>query len=343
MFNINQRRRTLLSTAAAFTGVSLLGLTFGKNASAAGHSLFPFRVGLSAQANTCLAIWMAEDAGFYKNHGLDFSEKRMLGGSQTGPALSSGDIQAMHIGSSSVVRANGNGYHLRTVAALRNVLSFTMFTRPEVKSAAELKGGVIGITSIGSESDAALGVVLSKIGLTRSDITIKEFGTDAARTAALKEGSIVATMLNEPSRSNALAMGLNPIVDPLADHLPWVFTGLVVDAAYLEKHRDVLIRFLKATLEGNYLALTNESRAKSLLAKKLDLTDPKIIEVVYQDFKTLSPRDIEVSSEGIKNIIAQVAKDDASHDPKDYVDTSLLASIRKEGFMTGLKRKYKLS
>jgi ABC-type nitrate/sulfonate/bicarbonate transport system substrate-binding protein len=341
MFNINQRRRKLLSATTALSGVSLLGLAFGKNASAAG--LIPFQFGMSAQANTCLAIWMAEDAGFYKNHGLDFSEKRMLGGSQAGPALSSGEIQAMHIGSSSVVRANGNGYHLRTIAALRNVLSFTMFTRPDVKSAAELKGGVIGITSLGSESDAALGVVLSKIGLTRSDITVKEFGTDAARVVALKEGAIVATMLNEPSRSNALAMGFNPIVDPLADHLPWVFTGLVVDAEYLKRHHDVLIRFLKATIEGNYLALGDEQRAKALLAKKLNLTDPKIIEVVHEDFKILSPLNIEVSSEGIKNIIAQVAKDGASHDPKDYVDMSLLASIRKEGFLTKLKQKYKLS
>ncbi|HEY4317091.1 MAG TPA: ABC transporter substrate-binding protein [Herbaspirillum sp.] len=348
MSEMNPKRRKLVRTAAAAGGISTmaglgLGLGFGSAARAQTAGLTPFKVGLSALANTCLAIWMADEAGFYKAQGLDLSLQKMAGGAQSGPQLKSGAIQAMHIGSSSVVRANAGGYDLRTVASLRNTLSFTLFAKAGVKTPSDLKGGTIGVSSFGSESDATLGMVLARIGLTRQDVTVKELGIDPKRLAALEAGAISATMLNEPSRSHALAMGMNPIVDPLADHTPWVFTGLVVDEAYLKSRRPLLIAFLKATLEGNYLSLTDAARGKAVLAKQLNLSDPKIIDLAYDDFRKLSPVDIEVSRAGTENIIAQVAKGGASRNPDDYIDLSLMQAIRDEGYMDALRKKYKLA
>jgi ABC-type nitrate/sulfonate/bicarbonate transport system substrate-binding protein len=346
MFGIDFSRRKLLCTAAAAGSLSALGgLSLASRAIAAeaASGLTPFKVGLSALANTCLAIWIADEAGFYKAQNLDFSLQKMAGGAQSGPELKSGNIQAMHIGSSSVVRANAGGYDLRTVASLRNTLSFTLFAKAGIKTPADLKGGTIGISTFGSESDATLGMVLAKVGLSRQDVTVKELGIDPNRLAALEAGTITATMLNEPSRSHALSMGLNPIVDPLADHTPWVFTGLVVDNFYLKSHRDPVIGFLKATLEGNYLALSDAKHGKAVLAKQLNLSDPKIIDLAYDDFKKLSPVNIEVSRAGTENIIAQVAKGDASRKVDDYIDTSLMASIRSEGYIDALQKKYKLA
>ena len=46
----------------------IASLAAGQSARAA--DLVPFRVGESSPANTFLAIWMAEDAGFYAANGL---------------------------------------------------------------------------------------------------------------------------------------------------------------------------------------------------------------------------------------------------------------------------------
>src|SRR5262249_24800883 len=135
-------------------------------------------------------------------------------------------IQIMHIGMSSVVRANASGFRLKTVASLSNVIRFTLFTGPKVKTPADLKGGSVGITSVGSETDATLGLALQKIGLTRQDVTVKEVG--GRRLPALRDGEVAAALLSEPERSQAPALGLNPMVDLLKDRTPWIFTGLVV-------------------------------------------------------------------------------------------------------------------
>jgi len=70
------------------------------------------KIGKATTANTYLAIWMAEAAGFYAAHGLDLGTVEMVGGSDSGPAFAEGRIQFMHIGMSSVVRANAAGADL---------------------------------------------------------------------------------------------------------------------------------------------------------------------------------------------------------------------------------------
>jgi ABC-type nitrate/sulfonate/bicarbonate transport system substrate-binding protein len=116
----------------------------------------------------------------------------------------------MHIGMSSVVRANLAGGNLRTIGSLSNVIRQTMFTAPGIKTAADLKGGTVGISSTGSESDSATTLALRRLGLTRQDVVIKEIGVD--RFAPVREGKVAATMLGEPV-AVPVGGGLSPIVD----------------------------------------------------------------------------------------------------------------------------------
>ena len=301
--------------------------------------LIPFRVGQAAPANTFLAIWMAQAAGLYEAQGLQVAIVPMVGGSQAGPALKSGQIHVMHIGMSSVVRANTSGLgDLRCIGSLSNVIRSTMFTAPNLKTAADLKGKVIGISSVGSESDSTTTLALRRLGLTREDVTVEEIGLD--RFEAVRAGTIAATVLGEPTRSEAFAAGLNPIFDFYAERIPWLYSGLTVDRAYLKDHRDALVRFLKATIEGNYLAIADERRAKDVLAKELKLTDPKLIDTSYANFKAETPANAEIDRTGAENILATVAPANASHNLDDYIDTSLTEQLRAEGFISGMERKY---
>jgi ABC-type nitrate/sulfonate/bicarbonate transport system substrate-binding protein len=144
-------RSTLIRGAAAAIILVALQLISPAGIAARAAELIPFRVGMAAPANTVLAIWMAQAAGFYQAQGLQVSIVPMVGGSDAGPALKSGRIQLMHIGMSSVVRANTSGLgNLRCIGSLANVIRSTMFTAPKVKTAADLKGGIVGISSVGS-------------------------------------------------------------------------------------------------------------------------------------------------------------------------------------------------
>jgi hypothetical protein len=120
---------------------------------------------------------------------------------------------------------------------------------------------------------------------------------------------------------------------------PWLFSSIVVKASHLEGHRDVLTRFLKASIEGNYLALTDEARAKQVLAREAKIADPKIIDTSYNDFKQQSPLNLEPSRPGAQNIIDQfpVLK---SRNIDDYIDAGILDGLKQSGFFAEMERKY---
>lgn len=301
--------------------------------------LTPFRVGMAAPANTVLAIWMAQAAGFYQTQELEVSIVPMVGGSDAGPALASGRVQLMHIGMSSVVRANTSGLgDLRCIGSLANVIRSTMFTAPKVKTAADLKGGIVGISSAGSESDSTTTLALQRLGLQRSDVVIKEIGID--RLPYVRDGRVTATTLGEPSRSEAFAEGLNPIFDFYAQHIPWLYSGLTVDRAYMRDRRDVLIRFLKATVDGNYLAYTNERYAKEVLVKQLGISDPKILDISYSNFRAATPLNADIDPAGAENILVTTAPAGASRNLNDYIDMSLTDDLRAAGFFDAMRNKY---
>ena len=79
------------------------------------------------------------------------------------------------------------------------------------------------------------------------------------------------------------------LIDLVPEQIAWVFSSVVVRQADIAQRRDVLLRFLKATAEGNHLALHDAVRAKAVLAKELRITDAKILDISYEDFRAQSP------------------------------------------------------
>jgi ABC-type nitrate/sulfonate/bicarbonate transport system substrate-binding protein len=300
--------------------------------------LVTFKVGEASPANTFFAIWMADSAGLYRDNALKLEIVRVVGGRESGPDLKSGRIHLMHIGMSSVVRANRFDANLVTIGSLSNIIRNTMFTAPGIKTTADLKGKVVGISSAGSETDPTTTLALRKLGLTRQDVIVKEIGVQ--RLTAVRNGEVAASLMGEPYRSQAFALGLHAIVDLYADRTPWLYSGLVVHRDFLKAHRDSVLRFMKGTIEGNYLAVSDEKRAKAVLARALSLDDPKIIDNSYANFKSETPLNAEVTREGAKNIIDIVAGENDSHDIDDYIDTSVSEELRAEGFFDAMQKKY---
>ena len=299
----------------------------------------PFKVGISEAVNTVLAIWMAEEAGFYAAAGLKPEIINMSGGSRGAAALVAGQIDAMHVGLSSVIRMNRAGGDLRVIASLANVIRFTFFSGASVRTAADLKGGVVGISSFGSETDSTVTLALARLGLARNDVTLKEYGGGPRRIAALKSGEIKATPVNEPMASLAREQGLHVLFDLVPERIPWLFTAIVVRQRSIAEQRDVLTRFVKATAEGNLLALTDATRAKAVLAKRANISDPKILDISYEDFRQLSPPLIEPTDDAAKTILAQFPE--VSQAVAAYLDRSILDDLKRDGVLAALQAKYR--
>jgi NitT/TauT family transport system substrate-binding protein len=319
--------------------VGMLALACWQSPAIAQQQPDQIRIGLSGTANTVLAIWMAEDAGLYAAQNIKVSITNMGGGSRGAAEVRAGKLDVMHVGLSSVVALNQKGADLRTIASLANIIRFGFFTQPAIKDAAGVKGGAVAISAFGSESDAIATIALQRLGLTRDDVTLREYGDSLKRLDALKAGEVRATTLNEPFTTAALAAGLNRMVDLAAERTPWLFTTLVVSRSYLHGHRDLLARFLRATAEGNYIAVADPARAKPVLARGSRIADPKIVDIAYADFVAMTPLDITPTRAGAENILAHFPPD-VSRNLDDYIDLSVLNGLRQDGSFAALEKKY---
>src|SRR5437762_1658279 len=288
--------------AMAFFAAAMVFL--GTTGAAAAAAATPFKIGIAAPTVNMLPLWMGQDAGLFKARGLTVEIVNTDGGSRGLAEVGAGRLQAMTVGLSAVIDANGKNGDYRLIASGANTMSFRFFGAKGVANAAALKGKKIGVSAFGSESDSAASMALKQLGLMRRDVSVVEAGGTLKRLDALKSAAIAATALNEPADTQAQREGLPLLVDLKAD-LPWIFTAVVMDRRYLAAHRDAVKDFLRAYVEAIYVALSNSARAKTVLAKEFKDFSPAIIQATYEDFKARVPRDAAPSRIGAETMLKE--------------------------------------
>ena len=78
------------------------------------------------------------------------------------------------------------GADLVVILGFQNHLPFRFVVRPEIKSAADLRGKRIGVAGFGLLADRAARLVISKLGLNpEKDVIFFQTGGEATRLAAL--------------------------------------------------------------------------------------------------------------------------------------------------------------
>jgi len=336
-----------IARLCSFVTAALLGLASvaGFTPIVAAQTLTPFKFGISAPVVTIFPVWMAEAGGFYAKEGLKVDVVTMEGGSRGVQVLLSGEIQGMHVGVAPVIQANRAGADIRAITSTANTIPITIFTKPDIRSAADLKGRSVGISAFGSETDIAISLALKKLGLDRKAVTILQLGGSSQRFAALTAGRIDAVPLLEPTITMAKEKGFNPILDLAAQNTPWIFDSIVVTKSYLQQNADTLMRFVRAYLAGAYLALSDEAKAKQEIAKRFKTQDSKVIDATYEDFKRLMPRDAAPSIEGAKNVMAELEAagiEVGSRKIEDHLDLGIIEKLKRDGYFSQLENEFPL-
>jgi len=130
-------------------GAVLFAFTFLVGTIAAGQEVF---IGNPGKSLNFFHFDLAIERGFFKELGLDvklLSTKCDIAVT----ALLTGDLQATGcVGSASRFIASQN-VPVRTVIWLFKKPTFYVVARPDIKSAADLKGKTVGISSFGSDTD----------------------------------------------------------------------------------------------------------------------------------------------------------------------------------------------
>ncbi len=312
-------------------------LVAGSAVSAA--DLVPFRIGEASPANTFLAIWMAADAGLYAAHGLQLEivpdDRRKRNRGCLRRRAHRCYAYRPVVGRARQCRAVPTcALSPRSAMSSASRFSASRGSKPRMIS----KGGIVGISSAGSESDATITIALGQLGLKRADVTIKEIGTRRFEALQSRRGDGEARSTN-PIAAAPYSSGLTALVDLAPQQIPWLFSGLVAKRPFIQSNPDVLKRFLEATIEGN------RPRDRGGGPRQGRPGKGKWASMIQKSstFPTRISRRKHRSTPKYRSraraIIEQIAAPGASKSLDDYIDTNLGDTLKAEGFFDAAGQK----
>ncbi|GAA3713553.1 ABC transporter substrate-binding protein [Streptomyces tremellae] len=279
-------RRTTYGLAAA-TGALALAVSAcapGVDAAGAGDGTggtAKMTVSYSQLVADQLPLWIAVDSGLFKKQGLDVS-LTSLSGSDGFPALISGQTQMASIGASEMISGAASGAQVNYLATLTPVFPYQFYTK--ARTAAELRGKRVGITTSSGSVYVATLAALKQLGLTPKDVRLVSLGSVTNVNNALIAGSVDAALSHPPASTQIEAAGYHSILDLAKQHIPTSNVGLATTTAYAKSHKGQIKKFMTALSQAIAREKSDEKYAEGELSKHLKISDPKALKETWEYF-----------------------------------------------------------
>ena len=230
----------------------------------------------------------------------------------------------------------GGGDFVGLTATL-NTFVFKIISHPEIKKPEMLKGKKVGISRLGGASDFSIRYALTRWGLVPDkDVAIIQVGGEQEEFLALQNKAVDAVVLSEPFATLAIRSGSAVLADLSQLGVTYSMHGFGARKSFIQANRDVVVRFMKAYLEGIYVFKTNKDLALNVLKKYTRVDDLSLVQVAYDEMsQRLIRRMPYPDREGIQTIIDQLAKTRPQMknlNPGDFIDPSILKEIDDSGF-----------
>lgn len=315
---------------------------FSTSALGEAQELKKIKIGYPAVSYNQIHIWVAQEAGLFRKHGLATELVFFRGGQLATQALVAGDPPIVNIGT--VVQANLQGHDIVLIAASENAYAYSVVTLPGIVKIEQLKGKKLGVSGFGSASHNAALIFLRKFNLEpNKDVMILVAGPTTERLTAMGAGAVDATLLTPTEVVMAKKRGYGEIYDLLDMGVEVQGNGFATSRSFIRANRPTVKAALKGYVESIHFIHHNAEATKAIVAKYLRGAEPDVLRAAYQGFVTLVAKKPYPTLKGIQFLLDQLAPQlpqAKKAKPEQFVDLSLLQELEKEGFFVELGKRY---
>ena len=277
-------------------------------------------------------LWLAVEEKLGRKYGLEF-EAVYAGRARPHQLLLSGDAQYVVSTGTGVVSSYAVGTKdLVIIASFVNATGSSIFSKPQIKTAKELRGKTVASGRPGAVSDILLHYILKrKIGLEPGrDVKIVNVGDTPAILPALEKGVVDGAMLTTPSRLVAKKAGFRELVDFDDLGMQYPYVGISTLKVNVKKSPDVTLRLVRALTDAVQIFKTNRERSMAVMRKYLRGASDDMLDETYGYFSARMPRFPYLSVEAIKTALEMMADQfpqATSVDPQEVVDLSFVKQV----------------
>ena len=306
------------------------------------RALKKVQVGVPAISMGNIIIYFAKEAKIYEKYGLDVEPVAVAGSGIASKALISGSVLISPIATPTVINADLAGADMVILAHTMPGVIQSLVVRPDIKRSEDLKGKTIGVTTFGSLTDFLVKYLARQKGLVPDkDFALLQIGTDSDRYLALQQGKIQGATLSHPNFIFAERAGFHVLWDFFKEiDYPW--SEIVTTRTQIKQDRDLVMRYMRAHLEGIARFKQEPELAKKVIKKMLRLDDDSIAQEsweLFAKYRIAAPypkvNEMKTSYEYIAATRPEVYK----HKPEEFVDASFVEELDKSGFIKKLYEK----
>jgi ABC-type nitrate/sulfonate/bicarbonate transport system substrate-binding protein len=310
---------------------------------AEGQKLEKLVIGYPAPVASLGIVDVMRKAGLFRKNGLEVDLVYIQGSPILTTAMVSGQVPLSFIGGAAIVASAVGGAETVYLACAINTLYWRVFSTPDVKTVADLKGKKIGVTTIGSQEDSVIRFILKERGLNPDrDFAIVAVGGAPTRLAALSKGIIQASTFIPPQDIAAEKLGLHELIDMSKLGLYNPGSCFASTKSYIKTHRDTVMRVMKTFIEGLRYYKENREFVLKVTADFAQNRDLNVLNPTYDVVTRFQDRVPYVNMKGIEFMLKTLELRDPrakTFDPANVVDSSFIQELDKAGFIDAVWKK----
>ena len=288
----------------------------------------PLRVAYLSTSATMASLWMAKEIGGFAKEKIDV-EVLSMASSVAIPALIANEIDAVQVSAAPVITASLRGHDVVFVAGLLNTMIWDFYSRPEIKSAEQLKGKIIGTDRPATPVAYGTLVALKKMGLTPKDVQLFPLGSSAQVVAALHSGQIVGGLGAPPASFLLERAGFRSMVNLL--DVPYQNVGIVVRRSRMEELGNRLVPLLRSIRAGIERYYSDKDFATKVIGKYTKETDADVLNKTYEFYRRAGFRRELVTSEpgvqGILDFLSETIPEAKKAAPAQFFDDRFVRQV----------------
>src|SRR5438067_5856308 len=258
---LNRRVRTAIAAALAITAVTLLGVS-----AASAHTSSPTDSQGSRTRITMMigginkiiyaTATLAKSLAYYEKAGVDIYPLDSPAGIEEADALVAGQIDAAMGYYNHTIDLAGKGKATECVVQIGLTPGHAILvpTNSSIKTLADMKGKVMGITGTGSSTDFEMQYLGLRNGVQPSQFTRLPVGAGSTFIAAFQHGQIDGGITSQPTIATLVSSGQARILVDLQDNAQskkafggtFPSTCIYMRTDYVNTHKDGVQKFVNA-------------------------------------------------------------------------------------------------
>jgi NitT/TauT family transport system substrate-binding protein len=281
-------------------------------------------------------FWVAKDKGIFDKYNLETSLVYMRGTVPTIAALANNDIEFVQSGAAPFINYAARGGDVVLLGCLANkVIDYVFVAHPSISRIEQLRGKTIAISRPGDQTYYYVRDILKRYGISLKEVRLVQTGLQPERVAALKQGIVVASILNRPNNLVLEQEGYKRLLDIEDLKLPAGVRCLITTRKLLKSRPATAEKFAMAWLESIRFILTQKKVTKQIISKYTRNTEEVHLEEAWQSLsaQTEVPPYVSVSQlQGQVTTLAEDQPDLTRFDAKTMVDNSVIKKLEDSGW-----------